>query len=235
MNIAICDDMEWCCNVIEKYVSDYFAQQNMKTHNIYIFHSGEEILASEELFDIVFLDMKMPGIDGCETAKRLKERNRRTIFMVVSGYPNCIDDAMRVEVFRFLTKPLEEDRFLKNFKDAIRLYNTRTRKVAIEMKGEVQVVFSSDIVMIEAVNRKVYVRTMDGDYLSVHNMQYWAETLGGLHFFQSHRNYIVNLEHVVHFSERGIDLDHNNYTAYMTFRKYKAFKEAYLLYYQSIM
>lgn len=88
---------------------------------------------------------------------------------------------------------------------------------------------------VEAVNRKVYVRTMDGDYLSVHNMKYWADTLSGLHFFQSHRNYIVNLEHVVHFTERGIDLDHKNYKAYMTFRKYKAFKDAYFLYYQSIV
>ena len=60
-------------------------------------------------------------------------------------------------------------------------------------------------------------------------MSYWQETLTDPCFFQCHRSYIINLSHVLQFNKDLIQLT-DNQQAYLTRRKYTAFKKAYMLY-----
>ena len=84
---------------------------------------------------------------------------------------------MRFHVFRYLSKPLEKQRIFRNMKDALSLYNSSIIKVSIETKDSAFVVLSADIIFIEANNHKTIVHTTDGDYLSIHNINYWLEQL----------------------------------------------------------
>ena len=90
------------------------------------------------------------------------------------------------------------------------------------------------IIVIEAQGRKVIVHTIQKDYISVHNMNYWAEHLPENSFFQSHRSFIVNFEHIVDFDHSTIHLSNQQIAAYLTRRKYSSFKNAYLLYLESM-
>lgn len=95
------------------------------------------------------------------------------------------------------------------------------------------IVLSTDIFFIEAHNHKTIVHTSEGDYLSVHNINYWLNKLHIPCFFQSHRSFIVNLDHVSSFDRSLIYLCNNQYRAYLTRRKYTQFKDAFLLYLES--
>ena len=103
----------------------------------------------------------------------------------------------------------------------------------IETKGSVVKVSASDILFIEACGRKVSVYTINGVYLSTKTLSYWLDILPSNIFFQSHRSYIVNLAHVKSFDHALIYLDQNNFTAYLTRRKYTQFKSAYMIYLES--
>ena len=118
-------------------------------------------------------------------------------------------------------------------KDAVDLYNTVGIKLPIETKLGVHTLPASSIIGIEAQGRKVFVHTTLRDFESVHNMQYWIEQLPKNLFFQTHRSFIINLEHVTDFDHSLIHLANNQFNAYLTKRKYSAFKEAYLLYLES--
>ena len=118
---------------------------------------------------------------------------------------SILDEAMRFHVFRYLSKPLDKQRIFRNLQDAITLYNTSITKVSIETKDGMFVVLSTDIFFIEAHNHKTIVHTSEGDYLSVHNINYWLNKLHIPCFFQSHRSFIVNLDHVSSF-DRSADL-----------------------------
>ena len=87
--------------------------------------------------------------------------------------------------------------------------------------------------LIEAMQRKVTVHTTQRDFESVHNMQYWNNLLPKNCFFQTHRSFIINFEHVTDFDHMLVHMADNQYHAYLTRRKYSAFKEAYLLYLES--
>ena len=108
-----------------------------------------------------------------------------------------------------------------------------TVKVPIETKQGIHVVPVFSILMIEAQGKKVIVHTTTHSYESIYTMQYWLDQLPANRFFQTHRSFIVNYEHVTDFDHMMVHLANGQFTAYLTKRKYSAFKEAYLLYLES--
>lgn len=233
MRIITCDDDLLIIEKLQKYLKSYFNHLHLKCPEIISFSSGESLLADQGPKDIIFLDIEMPGLNGIYVGNELKKRNKNTIIFIITSYSEYLDEAMRFHVFRYLSKPLDKQRFLRNLKDALTYYNTMTQIIPIETHDGIYTVPSSYIIAIEAQGRKVIVHTIKKDYISVHNMNYWTEHLPKNSFFQSHRSFVVNFEHITDFDHTTIHMFSNSFTAYLTRRKYTAFKNAYLLYLES--
>ena len=92
---------------------------------------------------------------------------------------------------------------------------------------------SKDIGFIEANNHKTIVHTVTDDHKCIRNINYWLDQLQMPCFFQPHRSFIVNLDHVSSFDHSLIYLCNNQYRAYLTRLKYTQFKDAFLLYLES--
>lgn len=233
MRIAICEDDICIIEQLTKWIRDFFSKNQLRCPEICIFTDGESLLADTSEKDIVFLDVEMPGMSGIYVGRELTRNKKDIIIFIVTSFTEYLDDAMRFHVFRYLSKPLEKKRFYHNMEDALRLYSTFEKKLAIETRQEVHMVSSADIVMIEARARKVLVHTRKQTYESVHGMDYWRKMLQANCFFQSHRSFIVNMEHISSFDHTVISLYYDQFQAYLTRRKYTAFKDAYLLYLES--
>lgn len=233
MRIAVCDDDTLMLEQILKYVKAYFDKVCVKCPEIACFSDGEALLSDKGEKDILFLDIEMPGINDIYVGNELKRKHKNIIIFVVTSYPEYLDDAMRFQVFRYLSKPLDVQRFFRNMKDAMNLYNAITVKVPVEIRQGVHTLLASSIIMVEAFGRKVIVHSTIRDFESVHNMQYFLELLPKNCFFQTHRSFIVNFEHVMDFDHTLVHMAGGLFSAYLTKRKYSAFKEAYLLYLES--
>lgn len=233
MRILICDDDALTIEQLQKYIRFYFESNHIKCPELVSFSNGEALLADKREKDIVFLDIEMPGMNGIYVGNELKKMNKNIIIFVVTSYSEYLDEAMRFHVFRYLSKPLDKQRLFRNLKDALEHYNNMSTKVPIETKQGIHALPASYIICIEAQGRKVTVHTILQDFESIHNMDYWLNTLPKNCFFQSHRSFIVNFEHVTDFDHSTIHLTDQHYNAYLTRRKYKAFKDAYLLYLES--
>lgn len=234
MNIAICDDDILITTQLKRYLIEYFKRSKLKQPQISIYTNGETLLKEGRSFDIVFLDIEMPGLSGIYVGRELKQANPKIIIIILTSYVEYLDEAMKFHVFRYLSKPLDKDRLFRNMKDAISMYSSAVKKIGIETKEGVHTIFTSDIIMIEAKGRRVTVYTTTMSYLSVHTIDYWNEQLDMHCFFRCHRSYIVNFEHITNFDHSLIYLCNGQYEAYLTRRKYTSFKEAYLLYLESI-
>lgn len=233
MRILICDDDALVLEQLKKNIKLFFEKTLVKCPEIVCFSDGESLLADKGDKDILFLDIEMPGINGIYVGNELKKANDRIIIFVITSYSEYLDEAMRFHVFRYLSKPLDKQRFFRNMKDAVDLYNTITIKVPIETKQGIHTLLASSIIMIEAQSRNVIVHTTMQDFESVHNMQYWLNQLPKNCFFQTHRSFIVNFEHISDFDRSLVHLADNQFQAYLTKRKYSVFKDAYLLYLES--
>ena len=213
MRILICDDDTLIIEQLQKYIESYFESNHLKCPELVSFTSGESLLADKNEKDIVFLDIEMPGMNGIFVGNELKKANKNVIIFVVTSYSEYLDEAMRFHVFRYLSI---------------------TTKIPVETKQGVYSFPASQIIAIEAQERKVIVHTARQDFDSIHNMDYWLEHLPKNSFFQTHRSFIVNFEHIVDFDHSTIHLSNQQITAYLTRRKYSSFKNAYLLYLESM-
>lgn len=233
MRICICDDDSLIIEQLQKCIKAYFDNAHIKCPETACFHDGASLLADQGGIDILFLDVEMPGMNGIYVGNELKKRNSNIIIFIVTSYAEYLDDAMRFHVFRYLSKPLDKQRFFRNMKDAVDLFNSRTKTMPIETRDGVHTLPASSVIAVEALVRKVIVHTVSRDFESVHTMQYWEDTLPKNSFIRTHRSFIINFDHVSDFDHSVIHLDNGRLSAYLTRRKYSAFKEAYLLYLES--
>lgn len=136
MRILICDDDTLILEHIYKLLKYYFESAHLKMPEIISYSNGESLLMDKGSKDIVFLDIEMPGMNGIYVGNELKSQNRNVIIFVVTSYSEYLDEAMRFHVFRYLSKPLNKQRFLRNLKDALTYYNTMTQIIPIETMME---------------------------------------------------------------------------------------------------
>lgn len=234
MRILICDDDSLIVECLLKYLTEYFKKEKLKCPEIKCFSSGEALLSDSGEKDIVFLDVEMPGLSGIYVGNELKKQNDAVIIFIVTSFMEYLDEAMRFHVFRYLSKPVDKQRLFLNMKDALLLYHSTNALLAVETKNDVHTISLSDLVFVEAQERRVLVHTAETEYYSVHPMQYWIDTLPSHIFFQSHRSYLVNMAYITDFDHTMIHLCKGQFTAYLTRRKYSSFKEAYLLYLEGL-
>ena len=242
MRIVLCDDDEQILKQLLKYLREYFKSNRLNQPDFSVYSSGDDLLTAEMApsatqVDIAFLDVEMPGRNGINTGALLKERNPKAKIFIMTSYLDYLDDAMRFHVFRYLSKPIDKQRFFRNMKDALYQISIETKPVSIETKDETVICSTDEIVMVENLDRAVLVHTTTRLLESVENSKYWDMLLTYKSFFRPHRSYIINFKFILSYSHDTIQLRAPNghtWTAYIARRKYQDFKDAHLLYLEAM-
>lgn len=165
MNIVICDDDDVFRITLEKHLRTYFNERSIPLNFIH-FSCGEELLGNTMLFDLVFLDVEMGKINGIDAGKQLKSQNPHSIIFVITSYEGYLDDAFKINAFRFLQKPLNVVRLYKALDDSIELINNDII-VFYDMKSSSNIrIYSNDIIFIEIEKKKTKIVTVNDIYYS---------------------------------------------------------------------
>ena len=228
MNIAICDDDKIIVKQIEKFLFDFFIEKGID-YELYTFTSGRELLEREVQFDIAFIDIEMPGINGIELSKRLLEKNSYAIIMIVTSFNHYLDDAMELSVYRYISKPVDRERFMVNLGSALRKYLNINRPIAIKGNDEISKVNSCDIIYLSFEDRKVWIHTRDDVIEVTKTLDYWKNQLGDANFYQINRSHIVNLGYVTSVNKNKVVLKCNGEIIELkaSSRIYASLKRAY--------
>lgn len=236
MRILFCDDDEIILGTLRQYVSEYFQSLGDNQPEYVSYTSGDVLLQNEDRADIAFLDVEMPGTSGISVGAALKQRNPRIKIFIVTAYPDYLDEAMRFQVFRYLSKPIDKNRLFRNLKDAVYQYNIDSREFPISTNEGVFTRRSEEIICVETSQRKTIIHTTDGTFVSVQNIEHWKQTLTLPCFYPTHRSFIVNMQFVYSIGKDTVILKNGNnrIECFLSRRKYSQFKDAYLMYMESI-
>ena len=163
--------------------------------------AGEALaLLRDRRYDVVFLDVEMPGASGLETAPSVRDRRDAPAIVFVTAHAEYAVEAFAVEAFDYLLKPIDPDRLAR----VVERLRERSQENVVQAPAKVPVVGGSggtelldrdQIHFVQADGDYSRVHTYDRSYLSTASLGELEERLGP-RFARIHRSYLVNLAKV---------------------------------------
>lgn len=209
IRIAICDDDREYGEWLESVVFKVFGSGVGITQ----YSSGEDYLVDvDQMHELIFLDVEMPGIDGIETAVRIRKENRNAVLVFISGVRNPTPESFKVAPYRYL---------LKSFS------NEELERELMEILAETNRVFADDYLVCEKDGHSIRVNLLEVLYISIvrggcevhtfdgqtadgglirEKLAVLAKKLEDKDFAQAHNSYLVNLRNVDSFSKTEVVL-----------------------------
>ena len=227
MRIAVCDDE---CRFITDFKNIMNRLYNSLDIIVDAFSCGSELLKSFSVrpYDLVFLDIEMPGMDGLTLAGKLRSQSEDVCIVFLTGHIEYAIKGYEVGALRYLTKPADENKvrevieFVLRQQAAQKLIWIRTDEGDMKLR-------LTDIVFIEAKTHNVIINTASDSFSVRGNISDYECRLTPDGFFRIHRGYLIALSKVVRLSGKEVIMEDG--TALPIGRSYDSrFKDALFSY-----
>lgn len=201
MRIAVCEDN----NIVAAFMEDYIASMDAENIEYEIFTSGDDLIHYMEqenvTFNILFMDIEMPGRNGIETSAYVREKDKNALIIFITDHKEYVYEVFDVLPFRFLIKPVTREALNLVMKKVFEHFNL-TKQVFFfkQNKTQLQVAFD-EIIYFEGNLRKVRLVTTGGEYDFYGKISEVVKKLDGNLFLQIHNSYIVNMDQIRKISE----------------------------------
>lgn len=145
----------------------------------------------------------MSGIDGIETAQRLREENKTAVLFFVTSYQDYIQKSMTIHPFAFIVKPYSEETIRNNLEDYLNYTNSISEKKSKEIyqvhtldNRQFQVDMDQILYFIYLKNRTVQIVLFSEKYLVKDSLMRIYTKLNTDYFIMPNQSFIVNLRHI---------------------------------------
>lgn len=190
MKIAVCDDDE---NILGETL-ELLKQYEKLPLSVDAYSSGEALLASGKRYDILLLDIDMEGLNGIETARRIREVDKEVKLIYVTNYSGYTIFAFGVHAFAYLLKPLRAEELFAQLDEAFAygLAGPEPELEFVAKEGIVRVV-PSRILCFEYLGRQVLLYTTEQVWHLKRQITELAREMEGYGFAMPHKSFVVNL------------------------------------------
>ncbi|MDY6339067.1 MAG: LytTR family DNA-binding domain-containing protein [Saccharofermentans sp.] len=205
MRIAICDDEERYRIELKTILNKLLINADL---NIDTFDDGN-ILAdafAASPYDLVFLDIEMPALDGITLAKKIRSRSENVFIVFLTSHIEYALEGYEVNALRYLTKPVD----IEKLKEVIRYVQEKqgsSRQIIIKEDGEEILIDINDVIYMESMNQNVRIVTAGGEHVIRYNISDFEDQLKNDGFFRIHRGYLISLSKVKKLSGNDVILD----------------------------
>ena len=227
MRIAICDDQAEYRHQAESAI-----RRCLKGTDLLIdsYKDGLSFLRDykNSKYDLVFLDIEMPEMDGITLAKRLRKLNKDVPIIFLTTHIEFALEGYEVNALRYLTKPVNMAKLQEVLSYALRQIQEQ-RVIWVKSDLSDKKIILKDILYMEAQNQNIIIVTTTDTYSVRYNLSDYENELQNDDFFRIHRGYLVSLGHIKSIGHNEVIL--NNGTSLPVSRtKEKALKEALMQY-----
>ncbi len=214
LRAVIVDDEQPICDDIE-----YLLEAHPDISVVAKFQQSQQALAylQQNPCDLLFLDIKMPGMSGLEFAECLATLKLNPMIIFVTAYEEYALPAFETNAVAYLTKPLGQARLTKALRKVRSLFSmvdkeeaaaqsgsfpgtphsqgtTHYRPISVQKGSALVPVQQRDIILAYVKEKLVFLRTNEGDFQLSMTLAELEELLDPELFLRVHRQYIVNTE-----------------------------------------
>lgn len=174
--------------------------------------AGFDVL-QQQTIDLLFLDIKMPQLDGLSFLRTLKQPPK---VIITTAYSEYALESYELDIVDYLLKPIAEPRFMKAVLKATQRIVVPLSKIPafdysapyIYLKSDKKMVkvFLQDILYIESLGNYVKVITHNKVVITYQTLQFFEQHLPTELFLRIHRSYIIALPKLEAFTAAYVEL-----------------------------
>lgn len=200
--ILIVEDEPAAADALKHHVMRYGTEHG-EAFEIAWHKTAERLMGREHPFDLIFLDIELPGIDGMEAATLLRSYDSATPIIFVTNLANYAVRGYEVDALDFIVKPVGYYNFSMRMDKAMRtLRRNSGRSIVVPSRGGTQVFPQADLVYVEVVNHDLVYHVAggpdsDGGFPRVRgSLKKLEDDLADGPFLRISSSCLVNMNHV---------------------------------------
>ncbi|NVJ50930.1 MAG: response regulator transcription factor [Gammaproteobacteria bacterium] len=205
MNILLTDDEYLARERLKRLLND-----SHQEHQIFEAETGIDAIkqCTEHDIELVFMDIRMPEMDGLEAAWHLSKVEAPPAIIFVTAYDEYALKAFSVNAIDYLLKPVKREDLIRAISKAGKLNQLQLTKlhdkapqlpqrqhISARVRGEVQLIAIRDILYFQADQKYVNVRHQAGEVLIEDSLKQLEQDFNE-QFIRIHRNALVNRDYI---------------------------------------
>lgn len=237
IKIALCDDQEQYIDMLMKHVERYGNEVDTE-FNITVYNSGrkliDDIKTDSKMYDIVFLDVEMPEINGLKIAEAIRQMSEDIVLCFVTGHEQYAREAYQVEALGYIVKPVAYNELKKLLRRAVIMvkYEHDNRKsgknyIEVPVSGDKRIVDVRTIKYIEKNRNQCILHFSDSELKCYESLKKMYNRLDNELFVYVHQGYIVNFDEIKEVKENVICFG-RNVEVPVSRRRYKEVRDRHL-------
>lgn len=197
MRIAVVDDSKEDAGCITAYLERYEKEHNQKFHTKVYYASFDFLEEYHGDYDVIFLDIEMPGSNGLEVAREIREKDQSVGIIFITSLAQYAIDGYEVQAIDFMVKPVGYYNFSMKLEKAFRFIEThKEQDVLISNKDGIIRIAASDILYIEKDRDYLLFYTRHGCFKTRGSMKEIKDKLQSLPFAECSSGCLINLNYV---------------------------------------
>ena len=216
-SFVIVDDEPKAIELLKKRLSLLFPQ--MKNSGTFTVWSEAIETLNKGDVDILFLDISMPEKSGIDFLKLFPNRSFTVIF--VTAHAEYAIDAIKLSASGYILKPIDDNELHYAVTKALEKgvggddghivdNSGNILKIGVPNVNGIDYIKPEEILYFESVNKYTKVVTNEYSIVSSYNLGEFKKVVDSSVFFQVHRSYIVNLNHIRRYEASGIVIMDDN-------------------------
>ena len=201
LRIAICDDDVAFTAELEKEVLRESLRLGIRAE-VNVYTDGKPLadrIRTGYRYELILIDIEMKQMNGIQAARYIREKDTTVLFIYISGYDQYLKELFEVEPFRFLSKPLNINKFHRYFSQACDRIGEMDEFYEYTFNKEIRKVKLKKIVYFESKNRVIYIFLNDGNreefYGKLNDVEHHL-IKSNLYFLRIHQSYLVNYDYI---------------------------------------
>ena len=197
LKISIIEDQEPAQELLKSFLGRYATEKNLQLDIVCYGDAFSFLERYKKGSDIIFMDIELPGINGMEAARRLRETDNMAVLIFVTNMAQYAVKGYEVDALDYVLKPLGYEASSLKIRKILNYCNSVPgQSILLSFRGQYKRLPVSDIYYVEICAHNVIFHTVNGQEQSYGTLKEIKDVLSGKGFSLCNRCYLVNLRHV---------------------------------------
>lgn len=229
--VLMVEDDEGAADALSEHIRRYGVEARLE-FKLTRFDSAAALMKARKSYDLVFMDIDLPGINGMEAAELLRTYDVETPIIFVTNLAQYAIRGYEVNALDFIVKPVTYHHFSMRMDKAMRaVARNRKNRVSIATRSGVRVLQNREIVYVETKSHDLVFHLVDedgdGQELRVRGtLSSLEERLSHTSFVRISSGCLANMDHIRSMRSGEISMD-NGQTLYASRAKKRAVLETF--------